>query len=73
MGRRTGYSPGGLMIRHIPESRRHRMARLRTWALALIASIAATGVVVQEANDRRTEPGVDMARAEPRPFDYFPG
>lgn len=73
MGRSAGYSSGGLLIRHIPENRRHRMGRLRAWALALIATIAATGVVLQETNDRRVAPGVDVARAEPRPFDYFPG
>ena len=73
MGRTGHYSPPGLLIRHIPENRRQRMARLRTFALAVIASIAATGVVLQEANDQRRAPGVDIAAAEPRPFDYFPG
>lgn len=73
MGRNAGYSPGGLLIRHIPESRRDRAARLRTLALALIAIIAAAGVVAQEANQRRTSPTVAIASAEARPFDYFPG
>lgn len=71
MGRTGHYSPPGLLIRHIPENRRKRMARLRTFALAAIVGIAATGVVLQETNDRA--PGVDVAAAEPRPFDYFPG
>ena len=73
MGRTGHYSPPGLLIRHIPENRRQRMARLRTFALAAIASIAATGVVLQEANEQPSAPGVDVATAEPRPFDYFPG
>ncbi len=73
MGRSAGYSPGGLLIRHIPESRRHRMGRLRAWALALIAIIAATGVALQEAGEHRVAKGLDVATAEPRPFDYFPG
>ena len=73
MGRSAGYSPGGLLIRHIPENRRHRMVRLRALALALIATIAVTGVMLQEADARRVQPGVDVATAEPRPFDYFPG
>ena len=41
MGRTGHYSPPGLLIRHIPENRRQRMARLRTFALAAIACIAA--------------------------------
>ena len=72
MGRSAGY-PGGLLIRQIPENRRHRMARLRALALAAIATIAATGVLLQAFSDRRAEAGVDVARAEPAPFDYFPG
>ena len=73
MGRTGHYSPPGLLIRHIPENRRQRMARLRTFALALIASVAATGVVLQELDDHRGAPGAEVASAEPRPFDYFPG
>ena len=73
MGRTGSYTPPGLLIRHIPENRRQRMARLRSFALALIAGIAATGVVLQEANEQSRAPGVDVAAAEPRPFDYFPG
>ena len=73
MGRTGSYTPPGLLIRHIPENRRQRMARLRSFALALIAGIAATGVVLQEADEQRRAPGVDVAAAEPRPFDYFPG
>lgn len=73
MGRKPGCSPGGLLIRHIPENRRHRMARLRTLALAAIAIIAATGVLLQEFSDQRAQSGVAVAAAEPAPFDYFPG
>ena len=73
MGRTAHYAAPGLLIGHIPESRRRRMARLRTFALAVIAGIAATGVVLQEADEQRRAPGVDVAAAEPRPFDYFPG
>lgn len=73
MGRTGQYSPPGLLIRHIPENRRQRMARLRTAALAVIACIAATGVVLQEVDAQSRAPGVDVAAVEPRPFDYFPG
>lgn len=73
MGRTGHHSPPGLLIRHIPENRRQRMARLRAFALAAIVVIAATGVVLQEVTDHRRAPGVDVASAEPRPFDYFPG
>jgi hypothetical protein len=72
MGRTAHYAAPGLLIGHIPESRRRRMARLRILALAVIAGIAATGVALQ-ANEQRRAPGVDIAAAEPRPFDYFPG
>ena len=73
MGRTGSYTSPGLLIRHIPENRRQRMARLRGFALALIAGIAATGVVLQEVRDQHRAPGLDVATAEPRPFDYFPG
>lgn len=71
MGRTGHYTPPGVLIRHIPENRRHRMARLRTTALAVIATIAASGVVLQEMHERDRPATVDVADASP--FDLFPG
>jgi hypothetical protein len=60
------HSP--LLIHKIPESRRQRLARLRTVALALIATIAVSGVVLQGQSHRHAQ----MASAH-EPFSYFPG
>jgi hypothetical protein len=57
------------MIRHMPESRRQRMTRLRAAALVLIGLIAVSGVAIQEMHPAPAQ----VASAEPSPFDYFPG
>jgi hypothetical protein len=69
MERNRQYAPGGLMIRHLPQSRRQRMSRLRAAALAAIGVIAVSGIALQEL---RPVPD-QVASAEPSPFDYFPG
>jgi hypothetical protein len=66
---RTRFATGGLMIRHLPQSRRQRMARLRTAALVVIGLIAVSGVALQELRPAPAQ----VASAEPTPFDYFPG
>jgi hypothetical protein len=72
MERSGQYAPPGLLIRHMPESRRQRMARLRTTALAVIATIAASGVALQEINAGARPAGQEVATG-PSPFDFFPG
>lgn len=68
-----GYSTSpGFLIRHLPQSRRRRMARLRATALAVIAAVAVTGIALQELGRPQPE-GLTFAQAQPRPFDLFPG
>ena len=58
-----------LLIHHVPEGRRHRLARTRTAALIVIGVIAASGIVLQGRNHH---PGAQLASAH-EPFSYFPG
>lgn len=60
-----------LLIHRLPESRRQRLARLRTLALVAIAAIAASGVVMQQRGAHHA-PGAQVASAN-EPFTYFPG
>jgi hypothetical protein len=60
-----------LLIRHAPISRRRKVARMRAVALAAIAAVAVSGVVLQEL-ERRQPAGAQVA-ANPSAFDYFPG
>jgi len=63
----TRYS-SPLLIHRLPQSRRQRLLRRRTLALAAIAAIAASGVVLQQRGAHR----VQVASAQ-EPFTYFPG
>jgi len=60
-----------LLIHRMPESRRQRLARLRTLALVAIAAIAASGLLMQQRGAHRAE-GAQLAAAH-EPFTYFPG
>jgi hypothetical protein len=57
-----------LLIHHLPQSRRQRMARLRTAALVAIATIAASGILLQGQGRH----GAQIASVQ-EPFTYFPG
>ena len=57
-----------LLIHHLPQSRRQRMARLRTAALVAIATIAASGILLQG----HARHGAQVASVQ-EPFTYFPG
>ena len=57
-----------LLIHHLPQSRRQRMARLRAAALVAIAAIAASGILLQ-GHGRH---GAQVASVQ-EPFTYFPG
>ena len=72
MQRARQFGSPGLMIRRVPEDRRKRMSRLRTFALLTIGVIAVTGVVLQEAHDRNI-PGQAQVAQISGPFEYFPG
>jgi hypothetical protein len=63
------HSHSLLLIHHVPESRRRRLARVRTAALVVIGVIAASGIVLQ---GRSRHPGAQLAQAH-EPFSYFPG
>ncbi|MGE5500469.1 MAG: hypothetical protein ACM3W4_00920 [Ignavibacteriales bacterium] len=59
-----------LLIHHIPESRRHRLARVRALALILIGAIAVSGVVLQGRSHPHAGPQLASTQG---PFSYFPG